>query len=228
MECDINPLIASPEGILSLDSRVLLHDRSVAELPRSAIRSYPHEYVKEVELGGSKITVRPVLPEDEDAMFAFYSQAAWPDGCDPSKPVEEEELPADTCRLAPPVDSSKVNRSHLIKTCFTDFDRSVVIVAEGQVHGEKVIMGAGRVTKKPMSKDMTFALQVLPAHRKIGLGGELLTQLVEIGRREGARGIRAKVNTSNDRALRFLKQHGFTTSAVPGRPDVLLAECLSK
>eukprot|EP00932_Pfiesteria_piscicida_P009668 SRR837773.20430.p1 GENE.SRR837773.20430~~SRR837773.20430.p1 ORF type:complete len:247 (-),score=102.97 SRR837773.20430:39-722(-) len=223
MECDINPLIASPDGILSLDSRVLLHDRSVAELPRSAIRSYPHEYSKEIELGGSKIHVRPVLPEDEDAMFAFYSQAAWPDGCDPSKPIQEE-LPADTCRLRPPVDSPKVNRSHLIKTCFADFDRSIVVVAEGTVGGDKTIMCAGRVTRVHMSKDMAFALQVLPAHRKLGLGSAVLKQLVDIGRSEGARAIRAKVNATNERAIRFLKQNGFTVSPVAGRSDVVLAE----
>ena len=46
-ECDINPLIASAESILSLDARVLLHDSSVstAELPQPSIRPYPHHYV---------------------------------------------------------------------------------------------------------------------------------------------------------------------------------------
>src|SRR3974390_3465268 len=42
-EIDINPLLASPEGLLALDGRVVLHDATIKDeaLPRSAIRPYP-------------------------------------------------------------------------------------------------------------------------------------------------------------------------------------------
>jgi len=47
-EIDINPLLASPERVIALDARVVLHPLSIAdaELPRLAIRPYPHEYIR--------------------------------------------------------------------------------------------------------------------------------------------------------------------------------------
>ncbi len=46
-EIDINPLLASPERLIALDARVVLHDPDVraSDLPRLAIRPYPRKYV---------------------------------------------------------------------------------------------------------------------------------------------------------------------------------------
>ena len=44
-EIDINPLLASPEGILALDARVLLYPQGAAPRPIPAIRPYPLQYV---------------------------------------------------------------------------------------------------------------------------------------------------------------------------------------
>jgi acetyltransferase len=46
-EVDINPLLASPERLIALDARIVLHDPDVtrADLPRLAIRPYPRKYV---------------------------------------------------------------------------------------------------------------------------------------------------------------------------------------
>ena len=46
-EIDINPLLASPDRLLALDARVVLHEAGVPDdhLPQSAIRPYPEQYV---------------------------------------------------------------------------------------------------------------------------------------------------------------------------------------
>src|ERR1022692_3645652 len=46
-EIDINPLLASPDRLLALDARIVLHGPAVADdsLPFSAIRPYPAQYV---------------------------------------------------------------------------------------------------------------------------------------------------------------------------------------
>lgn len=196
-ECDINPLIASEDSIMSLDARVLLHDPSVdaVDLPQPSIRPYPHQYVCSYDLDdGSKAKLRPILPEDEGLMRHFYARASWPDGCDPASMPNEEEHP--TCTL---------DRQHLIRTCFVDFDRSIVLVAEV----DKAIMGAGRISREEMSDDFTFSLQVLPECRKKGLGSKILKRLIELSRMEGAACIKADVFCENKRALRFLEGHGF-------------------
>src|SRR5262249_32607858 len=46
-ETDVNPLVASDEGLMALDARVILHGADVPKekLPRPAIRPYPTQYV---------------------------------------------------------------------------------------------------------------------------------------------------------------------------------------
>ena len=46
-EIDINPLLASPDGLVALDARVVLHGPEVTadQLPKPAIRAYPTRYV---------------------------------------------------------------------------------------------------------------------------------------------------------------------------------------
>ena len=46
-EIDINPLLASPDRLIALDARVVVHDQSVKEedLPKLPIRPYPTQYV---------------------------------------------------------------------------------------------------------------------------------------------------------------------------------------
>ena len=49
-EIDINPLLASAEGMVALDARVLLHPAEIADeqLPRTAIRPYPAQYISTI------------------------------------------------------------------------------------------------------------------------------------------------------------------------------------
>jgi acetyltransferase len=74
-EVEVNPLLASPKELISLDARAVLHDPQTppGDLPKPAIRPYPRQYVAESELrDGTKITVRPIRPEDEPQMIRFH------------------------------------------------------------------------------------------------------------------------------------------------------------
>ena len=54
-EIDINPLLASPERLIALDARVVMHGKDVpeAKLPKPAIRPYPTQYIASWKLKGS-------------------------------------------------------------------------------------------------------------------------------------------------------------------------------
>ncbi|HUH96774.1 MAG TPA: acetate--CoA ligase family protein, partial [Anaerolineales bacterium] len=74
-ELDINPLLASPENLLALDARVLLFDKDTRQdqLPKLAIRPYPIQYMGEwTTKAKKKITIRPILPEDETLLAKFH------------------------------------------------------------------------------------------------------------------------------------------------------------
>jgi hypothetical protein len=70
-EIDLNPLLASSEGLLALDARVLLHDPSLRpdQLPKPTIRPYPSQYTSQFTMkDGAEVTLRPIRPEDEPLM----------------------------------------------------------------------------------------------------------------------------------------------------------------
>src|ERR1019366_3877890 len=76
-EIDINPLLASPERLIALDARIVLHDPALSEadLPRLAIRPYPRQYVQPwTAADGSELLIRPIRPEDEPLMVKFHAE----------------------------------------------------------------------------------------------------------------------------------------------------------
>ena len=50
-EIDINPLLVSSEQLIALDARIILHPPALSEgdLPKTAIRPYPTQYVDSVD-----------------------------------------------------------------------------------------------------------------------------------------------------------------------------------
>ena len=74
-EIDINPLLASPDGLIALDARVVVHGPEVTmdQVPKTAIRAYPTRYVAAWTMkDGTAVTIRPIRPEDEPAMVRFH------------------------------------------------------------------------------------------------------------------------------------------------------------
>ena len=70
-ELDINPLLISETELVALDARVLLH-KNAEDKVKGAIRSYPQEYEKVVKAGDKDVQIRPVRPEDEPLLSAFF------------------------------------------------------------------------------------------------------------------------------------------------------------
>jgi len=74
-EIDINPLLASPDGLIALDARVVVYGPEVSQdqIPMAAIRAYPARYVSPWTMkDGVVVTIRPIRPEDEPAIARFH------------------------------------------------------------------------------------------------------------------------------------------------------------
>ena len=76
-EFEIDPLLISGHDVLAVGSRCQLHpsDLPSDQLPRTAIRPYPSQYVLRWKMkNGETVTIRPIRAEDEPLMINFHER----------------------------------------------------------------------------------------------------------------------------------------------------------
>jgi acetyltransferase len=200
-EIDINPLLASPERIVALDARIVLHEPDTEEedLPRTAVRPYPKEYVSRTALkDGTPVTIRPIRPEDEPLMVKFHESLS-------ERSVYMRYF--HMLRL-----DRRTAHERLIRICFIDYDREMALVAEREdpETGEREILGVGRLSRNHAApNEAEAALLISDRFQRQGLGTTLLEKLLEIGRHEGLHRITATILFENHAMRRILKKLGF-------------------
>jgi acetyltransferase len=209
-EIDINPLIVSPEGLLALDARVVVHGLDVSEvqLPKLAIRPYPTQYVTPWKLkDGTEVTIRPIRPEDEPLIVQFHETLS-----------EESVYHRYFSQLK--IDQ-RVAHERLTRICFNDYDREIALVAEhaDAKTGMRSILGVGRLSKARNLNEAEFALLISDSCQRQGLGSELLERLVRIGRDEKLTRITAIILADNHAMLHITKKSGFKVQPEPDNHD---------
>lgn len=215
-EMDINPLIASPDGLLALDGRVVLHDLNKTEkdLPKLAIRPYPNKYVGKLKMkDGHQVVIRPIRAEDEPLMKKFH-----------------ETLSDRTVYMryfSPMVLSDRVAHERLARMTHIDYDREIALIAEGDEHGQKQIFGIARLSKMPGDdEEARFTMLVNDRFQGKGLGKELLKRLLDVAKAEGIKSVLAIVSPENAAMQKLCKQLGFTstqTDAASGMIHIRMA-----
>lgn len=204
-EIDINPLLASPDRLVALDARVVLHPASIsdADLPRPAIRPYPAQYVEQTRLkNGEPIRIRPIRPEDEPLLSRFHDTLS--------------EQSVYQRYLQPLQLSQRVQHERLIRVCLGDYDRDIALVAEREANGAHSIVGVARLSKTRghgAAGEAEFALIVSDEVQHQGLGSELLRQLVEVARSEGVPVLRAQTRRENEGMQALCRKFGFEIEA---------------
>ncbi|MFI5184805.1 MAG: acetate--CoA ligase family protein, partial [Vicinamibacteria bacterium] len=152
-EADINPLVASPDGLVALDARFVLHAPDVAmdQLPRPAIRPYPSEQITTATLkDGTSVVIRPIAPEDEPLLVQFHERLS--DRTVYLRYLAHLQL------------GQRISHQRLARICFIDYDREIVLVAEKADNGgERSILGVARLNRAPAGEEAEFALLVADA-----------------------------------------------------------------
>jgi acetyltransferase len=197
-EIDINPLIASSKEIIALDARILLHGSEVNErdLPRSAIRPYPAEYITTQKIEGMVVTIRPIRPEDEPLMVDFH------------KTLSERSVQLRYFGLLSL--EQRTVHERLTRMCFIDYDREIALVADRtRSDGQHEILGIGRLIKAHGRDEAEFTLLIADQWQGKGLGTELLRLLVQIGRNENLRRITGRILRENVTMKRVSEEIGF-------------------
>ena len=199
-EIDINPLLASPKRLLALDARIVVHGRNVTEenLPTTAIRPYPTQYVSQWKLkDGTPITIRPIRPEDEPHIVAFHHTLS-------EESVYQRYF--SSLKL-----TDRIAHERLTRICFNDYDREIALVAErkGATAKDREILGVGRLSKLRGQTEGEFALLVSDRWQRQGLGTELLKRIVEVARAEKLSRLSAIILPTNRSMQHVARKAGF-------------------
>jgi acetyltransferase len=200
-EIDINPLLASPDGLIALDARVVVHGPEIASIdqaPKMAIRPYPARYVAPWTMkDGTSVVIRPIRPEDEPAMVKFH------------RTLSERSVYLRYFHLMNL--EQRTRHERLMRTCFIDYDREMALVVERRnpESGEPEILGVGRMTKVPWTNEAEVAVVVSDDWQGRGLGKELLARMAIVAADEKLGKLSASILPDNRDMMRICEKLGF-------------------
>jgi acetyltransferase len=209
-EIDINPLLASSEGVVALDARVVLApaDHPGLEQRKLAIHPYPNQLITTWRMAdGSEITVRPIRPEDEPLvleLFATFSER--------------------TIRLRYFSQVKRLTHESLIRLCHLDYDREMALAAvRRDAERRPHFLGVSRYHLDPVTQSAEYAVVVSDAAQGKGLGRHLMGRLIQVARERGIRRLFGPVLAENAAMLRLARELGFRERPTAD-PTVVMTE----
>jgi acetyltransferase len=213
-EIDINPLLASPDRLLALDARVVVHPAEVPDekLPRSAIRPYPVRYVGEwTSKDGERLLIRPIRPEDEPLMIDFH------------KKLSERTV---YLRYFQPLKlTQRTAHERLTRICFIDYDREMALVVERtREDGKPEIIGVGRLSKLHGRPEAEMAAMLQDELQGKGIGSELYRRLIEVARDQKLHKVHSNMLGENREMQALCRKMGFKLSTPDLEDNLVLAE----
>jgi acetyltransferase len=198
-EIDINPLLASPDRLVALDARVVLHGPEITEehLPEAAIRPYPIHLASEWTMkDGAAVTIRPIRPEDEPAIIEFHTKLS-----DRSVYLRY---------LQPLKFTQRTAHERLTRICFIDYNREMALVAERKLEsGGTEILAVGRLSKLHGREDAEMDAVAIDAAQHKGLGTELYRLLIRIARDEKLKMVVSNMLIENREMRAMCVRYGF-------------------
>jgi acetyltransferase len=213
-EIDVNPLLASPDGLMALDARVVVHGPEVTadQIPKAAIRAYPTRYVSRwTTKDGMAVVIRPIRPEDEPAMVRFHET------------LSERSVYLRYFHLINL--EQRTTHERLTRICFIDYDREMALVAERRnpETDDPEILGVGRLTKIHGTTEAEVAVLISDHWQGRGLGKELLARLLVVGAGEKLTKLTADILPDNRNVMRICEKLGFSLTHSPA-DEVVRAE----
>lgn len=193
-ELDINPLLASAEGVLALDVRVRLQDATRAVSP--AIRPYPRELESELRLAdGTRLRLRPARPTDEGSLQTLFARLS----------------PADL-RLSALSSLEGFSQALAARLTQIDYDRELVLIAfTGPPAGEAV--GVGHLVTNADRERAEYGLIVRSDAQGRGIGSALMKALIVIARDAGVGELFGRIQAENRGMLDLAAALGFSMAS---------------
>lgn len=200
---EINPLLASPQRLLALNARVVIHGQEVNEdqITRPAIRPYPIQHVSSWTMkDGQTVSVRPIRPEDEPLMIKFHERLS--DHSVYLRYFQAVGL------------GQRTSHDRLTRICFIDYDREMALVAERRdPHTEeRQIVALGNLLKIYGRNIGEVAVITRDDYHGKGLATEMFRRLIRVAREEKLQCVMATTMTENRAMCAVMKRLGFHLS----------------
>ena len=197
-EMDINPLLVDPSGAVALDARVVIDPvaREADErFSHLAIHPYPQSLEVAAQLrDGSRVTIRPIRPEDSAMETAFISH------------LSDESRYLRFLSMVRHVTPEMVARFTQI-----DYDREMALIGVRREADSESIIGVARYVRDPNPASAEFAIVVADSVQRQGLARQLMEQLMFQAKRAGIARLRGLVLSSNRPMLDFMRRLGFAS-----------------
>ena len=206
VELDINPLVAHEGGVIALDARMRLERPQAARgrYGHMTICPYPQHLEREERLrDGSRVTIRPIRPEDARMEQLFV------------RGLSEE---ARYLRFMQALD--ELTPEMLARFTQIDYDREMAFVATTGHGSEQIETGVARYVINAGDTSCEFAIVVADAWRGRGLATALMHALMTEARGKSITRIESEVLSTNTSMLRLAKRLGFKTSPHKDDPAI--------
>jgi len=203
LELDINPLVVSAAGVIALDARARV-SAEAATASRLVLRAPPEGWASDlVTEQGVRFHVRPVRPDDEPAVAAFFDH------------VSPEDL-----RFRFMSGVAKVSREQIVMMTRVDYVRTISFVAFGE---EGNLLAIAMLATDPDRTRAEIALSTRTDMKGKGLSWTLFEHVLRYAKAEGIETIESIESADHDAALRMERELGFVTIADPDDPTVRIA-----
>ena len=196
-EVDINPLLADEKGVIALDARVRVEDQAEGPRVPMAMRPYPSEWIKDVELEElGPVRLRPIRPEDEPLYADFFPH-----------------LTSEDHRLRFFSAGAGLSRKLLARLTQIDYAREMAFVALDRNTGQ--LLGVSRFVADPDYTRGEYAILVRSDLKGHGLGWVLMQHLITYARTEGLQQLFGSVLAENTTMLKMCAELGFSVAPDP-------------
>jgi len=128
--------------------------------------------------------------------------------------------------LSPMLLSTRTTHDRLARVTHNDYDREIALVVEGEGEtGKQAIFGVARLSKlRGRDEEARFTMLISDKYQGQGLGHELLTRIIQIGRDEKIKSIIALMSPENQAMKKLCRRVGFSSFEIDSQNGMLKAQ----
>jgi acetyltransferase len=194
----IDPLLADDKGAMALEVRTRIAKTKLKPGDHLAIRPYPRELERKIEIKGLKVLLRPIRPEDAPAYADLVGRS------------DAEDLRMRFFTLV-----RRLPARDLARYTQIDYDREMAFVAVAPEAGND-ILGEIRLFTFPGGDSAEFAILVRSDVQRRGLGRALLEKAIDHCRSRGSAALIGQIRADNEAMIALARRCGMQVELPPG------------